>query len=365
MNVLCFGLNHKTAPVEVRERMAIGQGKLAETNAAIAALPGFEEAVVLSTCNRTEFYAAVREPAAAIGDALHAMERFVRERFHVPDEEMVDFYGLGGLEAARHLFKVSGGLDSMVVGETEIFGQVKTAYREAHASGTTARALNKLFQNAFQIGKFVRSHSHITSGSTSVGAVAVDLAEKIFGKLDHCSVMVIGAGEISRRTAKSLVSRGATGIIVSNRSFDRAVELAEEMGGRAIRFDDCFTAIHDVDIVIASTAAPHAIMHPRDLQPVLRKRRGRPLFIIDIAVPRDIEPEVGDLDGVYLYDIDALEMIAQDGREQREQQIALCTGLIEQQMEKLGLLAPESRSGGASQGKLDDSSDDHGVAHTT
>jgi len=361
MNVLCFGLNHKTAPVEVRERMAIGQGKLAEMNAALAGLPELEEAVVLSTCNRTEFYAALDPAGATVDDALRALERFVRERFRVPDEEMVDFYGLGGLEAARHLFKVSAGLDSMVVGETEIFGQVKTAYREAHACGTTARALNKLFQQAFQIGKHVRSHSHITSGATSVGAVAVDLAEKIFGKLDQCSVMVIGAGEISRRTAKSLVSRGATGIIVSNRSYDRAVELAEEMGGRAIRFDDCFTAIHDVDIVIASTAAPHAIMHPRDLQPALRKRRGRPLFLIDIAVPRDIEPGVGELDGVYLYDIDALELIARDGREQREQQILLCTALIEEQMEKLGLGAPPAGKNNDARGDAGDAS----VAHTT
>lgn len=329
MNVLCFGLNHKTATVEIRERVAVGEHHLPETNEAIKALSGMEEAVVLSTCNRTEIYAAYDGEAGL--ETIHA---FIHEHFKLPVSEGVEFYGYQGKEAAQHLFRVASGMDSMVLGETEIFGQVKKAYASALGGGSTSRVLNRLFQQAFQIGKYVRTHSRITSGPTSVGAVAVDLAEKIFGDLNKCTVMVIGAGEISRSTAKSLASRGASGMIVSNRSFDKAEELAKEMGGRAVRFDDCYQMMPHVDIVIASTSAPHPIIHPEHVKPAIRKRRGRPLFMIDIAVPRDIEASVGELDGVYLYDIDALQQIAGVALDNREKQIAICDLMIDEQMQK-------------------------------
>jgi glutamyl-tRNA reductase len=308
----------------------VGEAHLVETNHAVRAISGMEEAVILSTCNRTEIY------VAHDGDAtLESVERFIRERFELSADEQIEFYGHQGREAALHLFRVASGMDSMVLGETEIFGQVKKAYAAALDGGSTSRVLNRLFQQAFKIGKHVRTHSRITSGPTSVGAVAVDLAEKIFGELKKCTVMVIGAGEISRSTAQSLASRGATGMIVSNRSFDKAEELAREIGGRAIRFDDCYEMMPHVDIVVASTAAPHPIIHTEHVKTAIRKRRGRPLFMIDIAVPRDIDPAVGELDSVYLYDIDGLQQIAGEALKNREQQIAICDAMIDEQMKKL------------------------------
>ena len=204
----------------------------------------------------------------------------------------------------------------------------------------TQELLHRPFQNAFQVGKHVRHHSNITRGSTSVGSVAVDLAEQIFGKLDRCTVMVIGAGEISQRTARSLNSRGATGIIVSNRSFDKAEDLAAELQGRAIRFDDYPSEIPKTDIIITSTGAPHTIIHPEDINAAMRHRRGKPLFIIDIAVPRDVEHSVGDHPSVYLYDLDVLEKIANQGREHRKEQIQHCDQLIAEMMQKLKLTPP-------------------------
>jgi len=340
MNVLCFGLNHKTAPVEVRERVAVGEHHLTDTNKAVQSLNGLKEAVVLSTCNRTEIYVA-HDEGTDVNHGLGSMEHFVREHFQIPSNEDIEFYGYHGKAAAQHLFRVASGLDSMVLGETEIFGQVKKAYAAALDGGSTSRVLNRLFQQAFKVGKHVRTHSRITSGPTSVGAVAVDLAEKIFGELKKCTVMVIGAGEISRSTAQSLASRGAEGMIVSNRSYDKAVALAAEMNGRAVRFDDCYKMMPEVDIVVASTAAPHPIIHPEHVKPAIRKRRGRPLFMIDIAVPRDIEASVGELDSVYLYDIDGLQQIANSSLENREKQTAICDAMIEEQMRKL--LGPGKR----------------------
>jgi glutamyl-tRNA reductase len=248
-------------------------------------------------------------------------------------------YKLDAAEAARHLFRVVSGLDSMVLGETEIFGQVKAAYKTALETGTTGRALNKLFQQAFTVGKRVRNDTLIQRGSTSVGSVAVDLAEKVHD-LKECRVMLVGAGEMSRTCAQSLLSRGAKSIIVSNRSYDKAVELASEMKGSAIKFDEWEQAMHEVDVIISSTSAPHFVIKPEQIEQVMRKRRWQPLLIIDIAVPRDVDPAVNELEGVYLYDVDALQAIANDGRRERERQLAACESIIEEQLEKYGFLNP-------------------------
>ena len=331
-SIVCIGLNHETANVEERERIAILESDLPETARSICEIAPVTESVVLSTCNRTEIYAASTGGAEPI-------EEFLRDHFDLADTG-IQFYQMTKTEAARHLFRVSSGLDSMVLGETEIFGQIKKAYGAALDAGTTSRHLNKLFQQAFQIGKYVRHHSQITRGSTSVGSVAVDLAEKIFGELRKCNIMVVGAGEISQRTARSLHSRGATGIIVSNRSFDKAEALAGELQGRAIRFDDYPEEIPRTDIIITSTGAPHHIIHASAVNAAMRQRRGRPLFIIDIAVPRDVAPDVADHPSVYVYDLDALEKIAMQGREQRREQINHCDQLITEMMEKLKLVPP-------------------------
>lgn len=343
MEIFCLGLNHESAPVALRERFAVVEGSLGANCEGVVALPGFGEAVVLSTCNRIEIY------AAADDDHRERLIDHLDEVYQLDDVEDVPYYSHRGSAAARHLFRVASGLDSMVLGETEILGQVKKAYANAHAAGQTGKVLNKLFQSSFQVAKHVRSNSSITRGATSVGAAAVDLAGKIFGDLSRCTVMIFGAGEMGQMVAKTLSSRGVKGLIVSNRSHDKAIELAEEMGGQAMHLDEGVAKLAQADIVITSTGAPHTILNKAEVAPALRSRRGRPLFMIDIAVPRDIEAGVGELGGVYLYDIDALQNIAADAKARREEQIFLCDRLIVRQMERLGI-TPLPTSGDLSKG---------------
>ena len=331
MELLCLGLNHKTAPVEVRERFAVGTHKLGEAARELCTLDGIAEAVVVSTCNRTEFYLA----ATSASGAATTLESHLAGK---SGDAATHFYLHLQHAAASHLCRVVSGLDSMVLGETEIFGQVKQSYQAALDAGSTAGVLNRLFQRAFGIGKKVRSETSIQVGSTSVGNVAVELASKIFGHLGDSEVMILGAGEMSRITAQSLVSRGARSIFVTNRSFERAEQLAAEMNGRAVRFDDWEEVLERVDIVIASTGAPHAIIHREHVERVRRARRFRPLFLIDIAVPRDIDPAVGEIEEVYLYDIDTLEQIADQARSKRHQQIRECERIIEAELAKLNLV---------------------------
>jgi glutamyl-tRNA reductase len=333
MEILCLGLNHRTAPVEVRERFAVGSAKLGEASNELVALAEASEGVVISTCNRTEFYLAADDARAA----FRLVETRLAEKIQVDSSVAAHFYRKEKTEAARHLCRVVSGLDSMMLGETEIFGQVKQAYSSALESGATGAILNKLFQRAFGVGKKVRTETSIQEGSTSVGNVAVDLAEKIFGHLKNSEVMILGAGEMSRITAQSLVSRGAKSIFVTNRSFERAQELAAEMGGSAVRFDDWQSVLARVDVVISSTGAPHAIVHRADVEKARRARKYRPLFFIDIAVPRDIDPAVGEIEEVYLYDIDTLEQLAEEARTRRQLQIEQCERIIDAELGKLNL----------------------------
>ncbi len=323
MNVLCLGVSHQTASVEVREKFAVPDVELARVSTELGALPGIAESVIVSTCNRVEFYAAAENVAEAMG----SLQGFLEQRSGFAGQ--APFYTLDGPGSINHLFRVVCGLESMIIGETEILGQVKKAYAAASASGTTSRHLNKLFQRAFNVAKEIRTKTSITRGPVSVGSVAVDLAEKIFGKLGACKVMILGAGETSELTARALQLRGVKSLFVSNRSFDRAAALAAEMGGEAIHFDQWDSRFHDIDILISSTAAPHAIVTKAKLGPVMHQRPERPLFVIDLAVPRDVEASVNDLDGAYLYDIDSLQAIAQQGMEFRRREIGVCERLIE------------------------------------
>jgi glutamyl-tRNA reductase len=322
MTILCAGLNHQNAPVEIRERFAIGDPQMPETLAAVRAIDGLSGAVILSTCNRVEFYASSVCPVRA----FEGLKALLRER--TGTEAPLYFHDTP--RSVRHLFRVASGLDSMVLGETEILGQVKKAYSTAAGLGATTRQLNKLFQHAFRVAKHVRTETQITRGATSVGSVAVDLAGKIFGDLSGRRVMILGAGETSERTARSMVSRGVKTVIVSNRTFDRAARLAEEIGGLAIHFDHWQNAFADVDILICSTAAPHPILTREKLQPLLRGRHGRPLFVIDLAVPRDAESSINDLEGVFLYDIDSLDAIVQQSLEIRRNELHRCEAMIAQ-----------------------------------
>jgi glutamyl-tRNA reductase len=333
MELFCLGLNHKTAPVEVREKFAVTTPRLGEAAVELAELAGAGEAVIISTCNRTEYYMAAPDARQAVGDLR---PRLVAQR-DLPFTAEAHFYQMLGRDAAIHLCRVVSGLDSMMLGETEIFGQVKQAYHAALAAGATGGVLNRLFQRAFSVGKKVRTETSIQEGATSVGNVAVELAEKIFGHLKDSQVMILGAGEMCRITAQSLVSRGARSIFVTNRSYDRAESLAAEMGGTAVRFDDWEQVLAEVDVVISSTGAPHTLIHREQVEKIRRARRYRPLFFIDIAVPRDIHPEVAEIDEVYLYDIDRLEAIASEGVARRKLQIEHCEQIIIEELAKMNL----------------------------
>ncbi|MBU6327754.1 MAG: glutamyl-tRNA reductase [Verrucomicrobia bacterium] len=323
MDLLCVGLNHHTAPVEVRELFAVAPSKLGEAASELCQKTGVPEAVVISTCNRTEMYVVGGQ------QTIVRLQELLGGAEHCYHSEKMD--------AAVHLCRVASGLDSMVLGETEIFGQVKDAYRAAWEAGATGGVLNRLFQKTFSIGKKVRSETGIQEGATSIGNVAVDLAEKIFGHLKDSEVMILGAGEMSRVTAQSLQSRGARSIFVANRSYDRALDLARLMNGQAVRFDDWQQVLAQVDVVIGSTGAPHTIVQKSDVEAVRRKRKYRPLFFIDIAVPRDIDPAVAEIEEVYLYDIDTLEQIANEARTQRARQIELCEQMIREELQKAAL----------------------------
>jgi glutamyl-tRNA reductase len=323
MSIFCFGLSHQTASVDVRERFAISKSALPEALAWLKRMPGLSEGLIVSTCNRTEFYVAgeFRDSSAPA-----FFETFYRD-FRAGDE--THLFGLWANHCVRHLFRVASGLESMVVGETEIFGQIKRAYEFATGAKTTGKLLNRLFQKSFQVGKQVRSSTAITCGSVSIGSVAVDLAEQIFGDLDGCKIMILGAGENSEKTAKAFRSRGVEQIFVSNRSFERAQALATITGGRAIHFEDWEQEFSDLDILVSSTAAPHAIITLAKLAPLLRARRHHPLFMIDLAMPRDIDPAVCKLDGVYFYDLDSLQSMAERTLAVRKQELEKCQQLIE------------------------------------
>ena len=321
MNLFCFGLNHRTAPIETRERFA-GHDR---TEALLREL-GCAEVMLLTTCNRVEIYAAT--------DADIASEE-IAQSLRIDDgssskDDLESFYRKENAECARHLFRVAAGLDSMVVGETEILGQAKRAYAKAHARGNAGPLLHRLCQRAFRAAKQVRSKTQITRGPVSVGSVAVDLAEKIFGDLRGRKVLVLGAGETSEKTLRALASRGVLDLRVSNRTPARAEELARELEGIAVPFATWLEQCREIDILISSTAAEMHLVTPPLLIPILRDRADRPFFIIDIAVPRDVAPEVNELDGVYLYDIDSLQEIASESLELRRQQLATAEAIIDE-----------------------------------
>jgi glutamyl-tRNA reductase len=363
MNIVVIGLSHHSSPVELRERFAFADTKIPDALKLLRESGVAAEAVILSTCNRVEIYAATSfEPAKAFAELKQFLVRWGETnnfgvRQHVgalksgdvspqskdssqgrptDQNELGDeFYTLAGPQSLHHLFKVASGLDSMVLGETEILGQLKQAYALAHRHRHTGAWLNKAFQRAFHTAKHIRTQTNIQRGSVSVASVAVELAEKIFGLLHDREVLVIGAGETSEKTARALLSRGARSIIVANRSHDRAVALANELGGRAVPFDDWAAEFGKIDIAISSTSAPHHILDRAKLEPLMKGRKHRPLLLIDIAVPRDINPDVNFLENVYLYNIDDLQAIADDYLKRRKQEIARCEKIIAEKVKPL------------------------------
>ncbi len=321
MRLFVAGLSYKTAPVEVREKLVVQAARLRCYGCRFR-LSGLSEAVLVSTCNRVEIYGVSGWPAANAA-------RLFRELGGEDFDFSPFLYVKEGREAVEHLFSVAGGLDSMVLGETEITGQVKQVYQAAQQAGLTGRVTNRLFQTALQVAKEIRTQTGVGRGSTSVGSVAVDLAERIFdADLRDKTVMIIGAGKMGEACVRHLSKKGARSVLVTNRSFERAASLAQEFGGRAVPFDQLQAALAEADIVVSSTGCPHTILRRSDLATVMPARRNRPLFLIDIAVPRDIEADVQDLSGVYLYNVDHLEAIVRENVQMREKELARCQEII-------------------------------------
>jgi glutamyl-tRNA reductase len=328
--LVVLGLSHRSSPVAVRERFAFPEARVPATLQSLRDSGVADEAVILSTCNRVEIYAVTQlEPPRAFA----ALREFLITCHDYREPLTDEIYAWGEPQSVHHLFKVASGLDSMVLGETEILGQLKKAYDLALKSGHTGGRLNKAFQRAFNVAKHIRTDTNIQRGSVSVGSVAVELAEKIFSRLSDRDVMVIGAGDTSEKTARALLSRGARSILVTNRSPDKAVALANEFGGRAVPFENWADEFTNIDIVVSSTSAPHYILDRVKLEPLMKLRRNRPLLLIDIAVPRDIEPEVNFLENVYLYNIDDLQAIASDYLAQRQQEVLRCEQIIREKAE--------------------------------
>ena len=342
MTPLVLGLSHHTAPVEIRERFAFAESDVVPALTRLRQRGFISEAVLLSTCNRVELYAVSPRPVVETLPALREFLAVDRQQLLPPQDGIYTHAGPQGFE---HLFRVACGLDSLVLGETEILGQLKKAYDLALAGGHTGRVLNKAFQRAFSVAKKIRSETGIQRGNTSVASVAVDLAERIFDGLKNRDVMVIGAGEMSEKTARALLSRGARSLFVSNRSHDRAVSLAAELGGKAIHFDEWEHEFPRIDIVISSTSAPHYVLDRPRLERLLRTRTSRSLLLIDIAVPRDIDPAVKNMEGVFLADVDDLQAVADEHLRGRREEVIRCEALIREQVNTLlsGLAAAGSR----------------------
>ena len=302
--LLALGVSHKTAPVALRERLALPEGRAAGVLSELVTQAGVREGVAISTCNRTELYMVTADAVEAESAALGAL---ARQADMPPTELLGRLYALRDDEAVRHLFAVAGGLDSMIVGEAEVQGQVKRAYELALVEGVTGPISNRLFRDALAAGKRVRTETAIGRSRVSVSSVAVELARATLGELQARRVLIVGAGENGELTAQALHQRGVETVFVANRRYDRAIGLAQRFGGIAVRFDDLPAQLLEADIVVTCTSSPHQILGRDELAVVLAQRESRPLLAIDIAVPRDIEPSVRDLPGISLYDMDDLQ----------------------------------------------------------
>jgi glutamyl-tRNA reductase len=319
-----IGATHHRTPLEVRERLALADEAIDALRAELARIAGLREFAVLNTCNRVEFYGVAETPAAvaAVQQAYCARQRFAVEEF----EKFR--LSLGNREAIQHLLEVASGIDSQMLGETEIFGQVKAAYAAAQARGHTGVVLNRVFQKTFQAAKHVRTHTAITEGQVSVANVAVDLAVNIFGELGSLRILLLGAGEIGEKTARAFQSRGAAGLVVASRTFERATELATTLGGTALPFEQREERLEDFDIVVCSTAAPHTVVSAAATGTAMKHRPAQPLFFIDLAMPRDVDTAVTSLENVYLYNLDDLAQIAEENRRAREAEVVLARAIL-------------------------------------
>lgn len=328
--ICLLGLNHRTAGVEVRERFALTDPHPREQGLITGRSP-IREALVMSTCNRVEIVAVGREP----GDLSPLLREYWAKIVRAQAGELVPYtYTHHDLEAVTHLFSVASSLDSMVLGEPQILGQLKQAYRRSLEQGTAGVILNRLLHKAFSVAKRVRTETKVASNAVSISFAAVELAKRIFGSLKNQSAMLVGAGEMAELAATHLLSAGVERMLIANRTHARGCELAERIRGEAIPFSDLFERMAEADIIISSTGATQAIIRKRDVQGVMKKRRGRPMFFIDIAVPRDIDQDVNALDNVFLYDIDDLEEVIEENLAQRRSEAEKARIIVAEETEK-------------------------------
>ena len=329
MKIVLVGLNHKAAPVEVRERLAFTD---AELPSALKALSEYVvEGAILSTCNRTEAYAVANLSSAG----AEVLKRFLSEYHDVPVSQFESYlYVYSGQDAIRHLFRVASGIDSMVLGEPQILGQVKDAFEQADANGSIGRILSALFRHAIAVGKKTRTETDISKNAASISYAAVELAKKIFGDLTRCTVLIVGAGEVGKLTARTILDNSAGALLVANRTYSRALDLANRFNGKAVEFSSLREAIASSDIVISSTGGSQYIVTVEMVKYALQQRRNRPMFLIDIAVPRDIDPQVDKLENVFLYNIDDLQAVREANLREREKEARKAESIVDAETAK-------------------------------
>jgi glutamyl-tRNA reductase len=331
MELIVIGLNHKTAPIATRERLAFQENGIEEALTQVTTLSSLKENMILSTCNRVEIFAVARETEKAFSD----LKDFLSRHRGLPIKEFEkNLYLLTGEEAVRHIFRVASSLDSMVVGEPQILGQIKSAYNMATEAKTSGLILHRLLHRAFHVAKRVRTETKIGNSAVSVSFVAVELAKKIFGTLEKKSVLLIGAGEMCELAARHLISGGIEKVLVTNRTYERAVALAKEFGGEPVSFEEILRGLRTVDIVISATDSPQYLLRHEEVAKVIKDRKQRPIFFIDIADPRDIEPKVGGIENVYLYNIDDLQKVAYDNIQDREKEAQKAEALVQEEVVK-------------------------------
>ncbi len=331
MQLVVLGLNHKTAPVDVRERFSFSEDQVRLGLRNMDLYEGINEAVIISTCNRTEMYAVVDDS----DDGLPVLKEFFYDMASSDEniDEYLFFYEND--ECIRHLFRVAASLDSLVIGEGQILSQVKKSYAIAREMGMASTVINTLFHRAIAVGKRVRTETRIAYSAVSVSYAAVELAKNVIGDLAKVNVLLLGAGQMGELTARHLADAGVNQVLVANRRYERAVELAAQFNGRAVEFDKFMTAALDTDIVITSTGAPHYVVKKWETSQLMKKRKGRPLIFIDIAVPRDVEPEVANLNGIELYNIDDLEAVVDSNIKIREQEAKEAERIVEEEVVEL------------------------------
>lgn len=331
MSILVLGLNHKTATVDIRERLAFNGQKLEEGIASLKNLPEINEIAILSTCNRVEIYASAKDSEnsiEAIIDFLSKFHAINRDKF----EKTLYFFSES--DAVRHIFRVASSLDSMIIGEPQILGQLKDTFDFALNKKTTGAILNRLMKKAISTAKRVRTETKIAEHAVSISYAAVELAKKIFKELSGRSFMLLGAGEMAELAARHLVNNGVTDVKVVNRTYDRGCELAKDFNGKAVRFEDLLKELVSTDIVICSTGASDYVLKKEQMQRIMKERRYNPVFLIDISVPRNIDPDINDLDNVYLYNIDDIQEVVDTNLLERKKEAEKAEKIIDEEIEK-------------------------------